>query len=377
MTGKKPLAKLKWESYNLGSMRTSILEELNSLVQDKDYRQEKGLEYGSLREVKSNPHWQLHATIELFEMLLKQLDDTQKGTFFRTYQQLNSSNEKLVQLSTQVAKTESNLGTNMSKMHSILSKSLTEEAQNLKVIQKELNDSFAELNTQNEDLKNNIKKILKILKTALTSELNTISEKINTEMGQMKENIKSNGNMMREDIGSLKQYLQTESSRMEGEAGNYFGALTSTLDEKLNDFGSEITSITQKSEEKIDGLFSVQNTSLTNFIEDKITTHQETLNSKIEERQNAILTKLQESFEESNKQIIELKQNIKSESDDNTNNLMQRMNELNEGQIEKYNELKTSMENQLSEEIKDLRTVLTSIRADIELMKAVVTQLSK
>ena len=116
---------------------------------------------------------------------------------------------------------------------------------------------------------------------------------------------------------------------------------------------------------------------MTNFIEDKITTHQETLNSKIEERQNAILTKLQESFEESNKQIIELKQNIKSESDDNTNNLMQRMNELNEGQIEKYNELKTSMENQLSEEIKDLRTVLTSIRADIELMKAVVTQLSK
>lgn len=386
MPGKKSQTQptLKWDTYKIGSIRTPVIRELNLIVQEKEYRQKKGLESGGLKDVKGNPHWQLYATIELFEMLSKRIDDIQKFSFFRTYQQLNTSINRLDQLSIQLQNTGNNLNANVTQSQNSLANILAKESESLKLIQQNLNDGHSSLKNQNDELKSDIKKIIKILKTALTSEMSAFTEKISTNINLMVDKIETNGNELKENISVLKDFLVTESSELKEEADKYLVSFTSKMNEnnsrlieELNNLRSLISTTLNDNMQKIEIQFNDQNTSFTNLINDKIQTHQETVNNIFKDQHKLIVTKINQTSETSSKQMIDLLQNITLNSEENTNKLSQHIDELNEGRIGQIDEVKTSLDKKLTQEIEDLRTVLSNIRTDIELMKSLLTQLSK
>jgi uncharacterized phage infection (PIP) family protein YhgE len=306
---------VRWNPYKVGELRDKILRELNAIASGKDYRRKKGLESGAIREVKSNPHWQLYATIELFEMFSKRVDDVFKNTYMGTIQGLNESSNNIRGLAQQLQTAEYNINNTSTVAANNIIKGLKDEATRLNKVQQSLNKLTTDTKKQTDAVSSDLRKVASLFKKTMAENFDTFK------------------NELQEDLGNLSRELTEESKsineQVEGMSNN------------INEMGSKMD----------------------NFRE--VTTN------VMDEHQNAIASELKDA-------IATMRKNL----DENTDNLTSLFNSTNE-HLDKIDEsigvklasTHEDIQKDLQREVAELRTSLSTIRSDIELMKSVLTKL--
>ncbi len=306
---------VRWNPYKVGELRDQILRELNAIATGKDYRRKKGLESGAIREVKSNPHWQLYATIELFEMFSKRVDDVFKNTYVGTIQSLNESSGNIRGLAQQLQSAEYNINNTSTIAANNIIKGLKDEATRLNKVQQSLNKLGVDSKKRTDAVSSDLRKVANLFKKTL-----------NENFGILKTEVKENfGNLGRE----LTEEVKTISEQVEN------------MDNNLNEMGSKMDNFREVSTNVMD------------------------------EHQNAIVSELKDAIATMGKNL-----------DDNTDNLTSLFNSTNE-HLDKIDESvgkkldasQDNMQKDLQREVSELRTSLSTIRSDIELMKTVLTKL--
>ena len=162
---------VRWNPYKVGELRDQILRELNAIATGKDYRRKKGLESGAIREVKSNPHWQLYATIELFEMFSKRVDDVFKNTYVGTIQSLNESSGNIRGLAQQLQSAEYNINNTSTIAANNIIKGLKDEATRLNKVQQSLNKLGVDSKKRTDAVSSDLRKVANLFKKTLNENL--------------------------------------------------------------------------------------------------------------------------------------------------------------------------------------------------------------
>jgi hypothetical protein len=308
---------VKWNPYKVGELRDKILRELNAIATGKDYRRKKGLESGAIRDVKSNPHWQLYATIELFEMFSKRLDDVFKNTYIGTIQTLNESSNNIRSLAQQLQTAEYNINNNSTVAANNIIKGLKDEAVRLNKVQQSMNKLATDTKKQTDSVSSDLRKVATLFKKTLGENFETFK----TEL--------------QEDFGNLKTELNGEVKSISEKVEH--------MDKNIDEMGSNMDKFRE------------------------ITTN------VMDEHQNAFVSELKEAINTIGKNL-----------DENTGNLTELFNSTNEhldkideNVARKLDESNENLQKELQREVTELRTSLSTIRGDIELMKSLLTKIDR
>ena len=366
---KRPMT-VKWNTYKNGELRTRITKEIKQIASKKDYRRKLGLELGALREFKGNTHWNLYIVLELAELITERMNEDLRNIFLQTTQGINSTNGYLNNITEQIKKAEYNIsnattlsGNNVIKFVRAEVAKIDKLSNNLTKIQKSIDEKL-------EAASKEIKEASETLSEKLIESL----EKLQNELNERNEATQA---IITEDVKSLKDFNSTKFIELSDQA-NSLGKQSSKA---ITDLSKEISNKFSGMSKDIKELHE----SITNF-------HEGT-NNILDDQQNTIITEFQEGIGGLMKQNLDNVDNMKKEFVEQTTQVLGRMDETTENltsifeatnaHMDKINEninnniklTEEEFKKEIKTEITDLRTTISTIRSDIELMKSVLTKL--
>lgn len=317
---------VRWNPYKVGELRDQILRELNAIASGKDYRRKKGLEAGAIREVKSNPHWQLYATIELFEMFSKRVDDVFKNTYIGTMQNLNESSNNLRGLAQQLQNAEYNINNTSTLAANNIIKGLKGEAARMTKLQQSLTKMGADSKKHTDAISSDLRKVASLFKTTITQKFDALKGEIQDDFGNMSRDLTEEVKNISEQVGNTSNTIDDMGTKME----NFREITTNVLDE-----------------------------------------HQTHLASELKDSMEALNTRNEESVGEMSKNLEDAVTNLTSLF----NSTNEHLDKVSESVMKKMDDTTEDSKKELQREVSELRTSLSTVRSDIELMKSVLTKL--
>jgi ABC-type transporter Mla subunit MlaD len=313
------------------------------------------------KDLKGNTHWQMYATIELFEMLTKRLDDVMRLSQTSTSNALAGNTNLLNGISKQLKLAETNLRAATLKSGETLLKSAKQTAQRINKIREDL-DAFrkefvaqsnairAELERQGDAVRAETQQMTETLKQFLTNGWDGILQSLRSEAASIKEAL----TVAREEHSSLTAEIQEARGSLSRQSAEEAKALTNQLDSAL---------------ERI------------NTVSDRMDGHLETLTNILDDQQSNIVSEIQQAVGTLGKQGEEQTDALRESLRD----LSSRIDALAESTSKQFVEMQRSLEERidsaheaarkhLDKEIAELRDVLSGMRSDIEMQKHVMLQ---
>ncbi len=317
---------VRWNPYKVGELRDQILRELNAIASGKDYRRKKGLEAGAIREVKSNPHWQLYATIELFEMFSKRIDDVFKNTYIGTIQGLNESSSNLKGIAQQLQNAEYNINNTSTLAANNIIKGLKDEATRVNKIQQTLTRLSIDSKKRTDSIGSDLRKVANLFKTTINQKFDALKGEIQDDFGNMSRDLTEEVKGISEQVENMSNTVNEMGSKMD----NFREITTNVLDE-----------------------------------------HQTHLTSELKDSMENLNTKSAENVGEMSKSLEETVTNLTSLF----NSTNEHLDKVSDGLMTKMDDANEESRKDLQREVSELRTSLSTVRSDIELMKSVLMKL--
>ncbi len=366
----KQVSSIKWNQYKIGETQAQIMKELNQLVAKKEYRRNVGLEVGVFREFKGNTHWNLYLTIQLAEIISKRMHNDLKTLFLQLTQGINYSNTFLNNILQQLKNTEYNINnaTTISSNNTI--KSIRAQISKLNSLSEQITKVGKDFNSKTRAVNEELNNVSESLKTALSEGVQVILTELGTRADSEQAIITSEILGLKDFTNEKLNELIEQSTTSSENNVNAIQDISTQFSDKISKLGTEVKSL-----------------------EKHMTTLHEATNNVLDDQQGAIIVEFQEGLGgvikqnlDTHNKIIESETNsansVMTRIDENAENLTSLFDATNE-HIEKIHEninislknMEDEYNNELKTEITDVRSILSIIRSDIELMKSVLTKL--
>ncbi len=377
MVQKKIPPVIKWNPYKDGETRSIINKELNLLVAKKDHRRKVGLETGALREFKGNTHWNLFVAIELAEVMTKRLNGDLKSLFFQTSQGINNTNNYLTNISQQLKKVEFNLGNATTLAGNNAIKAIRAEVGKLDKLITDMDKMQQDIKATTDKIQTDMEYTANVLKESITENSQKLLKELcdRNEASQMiiTEDIHNLQNVIKEKINEINVLVQEKVTGLNEQVA--------TIDNKNSEQNKELTKMITKIDEELSSS------------KEQLTTFQDATNNMFDDQQNALITEFQEGIGGLMKQNLDnlkkiekldtsQKNDIIGRIDESTENITSiieatnsHMDKINEQIGDNLKETEKGIDKEFKKEIADVRSILSTIRSDIELMKSVLTKL--
>lgn len=380
----------RWNPYTTGEMRKIIKDELDKLSTNDTYRNTK-VGTPSFKEAKGRTNWNIYLYGELFEKFTKRFDDTIRGTYTNTLQTMNANSATLNNLSVQLRNLETNVNKYLKTNFENVLTHIVRNAASFDEFKKELMLKSGELGALAEANKTDIRKATKILKdnfvqeitnlkeeyTALKEELSTEQEALKEQLSGIDETVKThmeNFNTTTVNLSdSVKSIMTENGEKMDTTINEFKSTMSGDLDTKIEPL--------KESAANLNNELTTTKNEVTEMIDEKMSRHQETMNNVIEDQQKLIVAEIQDNLTQ---QTNLSKDSLESQAE----KLAHRMDDMNSTMDEKINNMSESFNQKLQEfhdeydktfnrEMNEMRTTLSTIRADIEIMKTLLTSIAK
>jgi hypothetical protein len=341
------------------------LKEVSQIVSNKDHRRKVGLDIGTFREFKGNTHWNMFVYIELAELIAKRLNEDMKTIFIQNAQGINSTSTYLSSINQQLQKAEFNLSKATTLSGNNIIKVVKSETANIGKIVQELGKVQNSMDTKIKGIHSKILETTSDTKEAIIEHLETVFRDLN-ERNEATQSVITN------DIKELKDYST----------------------KKIEDVFSQNQELGKSNSESFtkltEGVSGVQ--SGVDEVKERISNFQEANSNILDDLQGAIVNEFQEGVGALMKQNLDESKSSKTflneqkkeiikqidESVENFSSILEATNEhmdkVNENVNSAVSHSEKELKKELNKEIADMRSILSTIRSDIELMKSVLTK---
>jgi hypothetical protein len=373
----------KWNPYSVGEMRKLIKDELEKLTTNDTYRNSK-IGTQPFKQAKGQTNWNIYLYGELFERFTKRFDDTIRGTYMSTLQSLNATNATLNNLSHQLKNLEMNVQKYLKSSFENVLTNIVRNDTKFDEFNKNYQLKIANLEKLSEGTKTDIRKATKILKDNYIQEFTTFKEELSTTQEDYKNSLKDMEELLKselanfstnstEAIDSVKATLTETKVDLDTKVDDLKAALVEDFGTKMDVLSENTSALTSE--------LSVIKKDITEMINDKMSKHQETTNNVLEDQQKLTVAdvheKIKESIGDGRDHLESQAEKLAHKMEDINTALDSRMNEMAEQLNQKLQDFREEYDNNFNREMGELRTSISSIRADIEIMKTLLANLAK
>jgi hypothetical protein len=303
--------------------------------------------------------------IELAELIAKRLNEDMKTIFIQNAQGINSTSTYLSSINQQLQKAEFNLSKATTLSGNNIIKVVKSETANIGKIVQELGKVQNSMDTKIKGIHSKILETTSDTKEAIIEHLETVFRDLN-ERNEATQSVITN------DIKELKDYST----------------------KKIEDVFSQNQELGKSNSESFtkltEGVSGVQ--SGVDEVKERISNFQEANSNILDDLQGAIVNEFQEGVGALMKQNLDESKSSKTflneqkkeiikqidESVENFSSILEATNEhmdkVNENVNSAVSHSEKELKKELNKEIADMRSILSTIRSDIELMKSVLTK---
>lgn len=353
-----------WNFYKKGMITNEALAEINRINLDKDLRKKK-IETGPIASCK-NEQMAVYATLQIVESLFAKIDELFYGTYKGNVTASQTTNQYVINVQKQMSTIMQGLKTSETNLRNAVSQSSVNTAKLLKQETLRINKiiSMMEKSGANKGLVDNfrsdLKKATKVIREGSTSDLKELEQTIIRTLHKRDEAfVKAVGEQYKELITELNKQKKTEAKGAKPDLAPEMKEQLTGISDNLDLVGDRI--------ETLQG-------SILEFMETSVESGggggdmgkvMEALEDNAQE--NAELNEAQTQM------LVEHIAVMQSEMEAYQTSSEKKLETI-QARIEKYQK---ASKDELSREVKDLRGLLNTIRADIELMKTIVSKMGK
>jgi len=357
-----------WNFYKKGMITNEALAEINRINLDKDLRKKK-IETGPIASCK-NEQMAVYATLQIVESLFAKIDELFYGTYKGNVTASQTTNQYVINVQKQMSTIMQGLKTSETNLRNAVSQSSVNTAKLLKQETLRINKiiSMMEKSGANKGLVDNfrsdLKKATKVIREGSTSDLKELEQTIIRTLHKRDEAfVKAVGEQYKELITEMNKQKKSEAKGAKPD-------LAPEMKEQLTGISDNLDLVGDRIEALQGSILEFMETSVGNADSGgggggdmgKVL---EALEDNAQE--NAELNEAQTQM------LVEHVAVMQSEMDSYQKTSEKKLETI-QARIEKYQK---ASKDELSKELKDLRGLLNSMRADIELMKTIVSKLGK
>jgi hypothetical protein len=292
-----------------------------------------------------------------------------RGTYTNTYQTLQTQSTTLNNLQQQLRTLETNVNKYLKQNFDNVLTNIVRNGTQFDQFKTENARSAAELSKLSEANKTDIRKATKILKDNFVSEISTLKKDLSIDQEDLKEKI----------LG-MEDKVKIELSSFDSKSSEIIENIKTTLQESNDLMEGKLELISEKSNKLSSDVNQIEN-DLTEFIEDKMSKQRDILNNVLDDQQKITVSDLSEKISQ---QTNISKENFETQAEklairvgDIHASMDERMNAISETVNSKLQEFQENYDNTFTKEMGDLKTQISSIRADIEIMKTLLANMAR
>ena len=358
----------RWNPYTSGEMRKLLKDELDKLSSNDTYRNSK-VGTPSFKDAKGRTNWNIYLLGELFERFTKRFDDTIRGTYTNTIAVLNTQQTAVNNISAQLKSLELNVNKYLKSSFDNVLTNIVKNGSEFDQFRKDFLKTSEELSQLGESNKSDIRKATKILKDNIIQEINNLKSDVAGEQQTIKEKLS--------DISTeLKSGLEESNTR----SSELVTSLSTTMSETSESIGGKLnemrTSLVSEMETKLNAI-----TDLSELIGERMEKQRDAFGNMLEDRGKMTVSEIVEKL---NTHSTSSKENLAGQAEklahrieDVNDHLEVKINESSEMMNTQFQEFKEKYEEGLKREMGDLRQTLNAIRADMEIMKTLLASIAK
>jgi hypothetical protein len=354
-----------WNFYKKGMISNEALAEVNRVNLDKDMRRKK-VETGPIATCKSE-QMAVYATLQIVESLFTKIDELFYGTYKGSITASQTTNQYVINVQKQMSTVMQGLKTSETNLRNAVSQSSVNTAKLLKQETLRINKIISLIEKSGaksgvnknlvENFRSDLKKATKVIREGSTSDLKELEQTIIRTLHKRDEAfVKAVGEQYKDLVNEIGKQKKSEKRTPD---------LSPEIKEQLTGLTENLDLIG----DRIEGLQG----SIVEYME-----------AKEEGGEVGDLGKVMETLEDNAQENAEL-------NEAQTQMLMEQM-ALMQSEVEAYqkttdkkldgiqtrvDKAQKASKDEISKEVKDLRGLLNSMRADIELMKTIVSKMGK
>lgn len=341
-----------WNFYKKGIISNEALAEIKKVNMDKELRK-RTLETEPMASCKSE-QMAVYATLQIVETLFKKIDDLFYGTYKGTMTAFDTSNLYLGNVGKQMGIVLQSLKASETNLRNAISQNTVNNAKLLKQESLRINKILTILEGTGamggagkdltENVRNDLKKATKIIREGSTSDLKELEQTIIRTLHKRDEAfVKAVGEQYKDIVTEMsKQSPKGAPATAAAMPSDLKDQLTG-MSENMDILGDKLEAMQAAVDSLVEGKPDDQSAKLLEMLEDNA---QE--NAELNEAQTQVITE----------QIEALHADLETFQKDT----QKRMDE---------------QDAKIGRDIKDLRELLNTVRADIELMKSLLTKMGK
>lgn len=341
-----------WNFYKKGIISNEALAEIKKINMDKELRK-RTLDSEPMASCKSE-QMAVYATLQIVETLFKKIDDLFYGTYKGTMAAFDTSNLYLGNVGKQMGILLQSLKASETNLRNAISQNTVNNAKLLKQESLRINkiltilEGTGAMGGANKDLtenvRNDLKKATKIIREGSTSDLKELEQTIIRTLHKRDEAfVKAVGEQYKELVTEVSKSAPKSAPAAAGPMPSELKDQLTGMSENMDILGDKMEAMQESLNSLVEGKPDDQSAKLLEMLEDNA---QE--NAELNEAQTQVITE----------QIEALHADLETFSKD----MDKRMDE---------------QEAKISRDIKDLRDLLNTVRADIELMKSLLAKMGK
>jgi len=373
----------RWNPYAIGEMRKLLKDELDKLSANDTYRNSK-VGTGSYKEAKGRTNWNIYLYGELFEKFAKRFDDTMRGTYTNTIQTMQVHSATLNNLQMQIKNLETNVNKYLKHSFDNVLTNVVRNGAELDNFKNEYLKRNTELTNLTEAGKSDVRKATKILKDSFAAEIAGLKNELSTDSMELKEKISGIEDKISEELSGF----DTKSGEMMESITNTLSESTNKLDENFenfktalfDDFDGKLQMISEKTS-SLNSVFTKSKTELMEYIDSKMNGQRDIINNVMEDQQKLTVSEMGERILDQSKVA---KDNLEVQAEklavrmeDISSTVESRLSELSESVNSKLQDFQENYDNTFKKEMGDLKSQISSIRADIEIMKTLLANIAR
>jgi len=350
-----------WNFYKKGMITNEALAEVNRVNLDKELRRKK-VETGPIATCKSE-QMAVYATLQIVESLFTKIDELFYGTYKGSITASQTTNQYVINVQKQMSTVMQGLKTSETNLRNAVSQSSVNTAKLLKQETLRINKiiSMMEKSGANKGLVDNfrsdLKKATKVIREGSTSDLKELEQTIIRTLHKRDEAfVKAVGEQYKDLVNEIGK--QKKDTKKTPDLAPEIKEQLSGLSDNLDLIGDRIEglqgSIVEYMEAKEEGGEVGDMGKVMEVLEDNA-------------QENAELNEAQTQM------LMEQMAVMQSELDGYQKTTTKKLDGI-QSRIDKYQK---ASKDEISKEVKDLRGLLNSMRADIELMKTIVSKMGK
>lgn len=344
-----------WNFYKKGIITNETLTEIKRINLDKDLRKAK-LDSGPLSTCKSE-QMAVYATLQIVESLFTKVDELFYGTYKGTMSSFDTTNTYVLNVQKQMGTVMQGLKTSETNLRNAISQNAVNTAKLLKQETLRINKIISILESSGanknitEGFRSDLKKATKVIREGSSADLKELEQTIIRTLHKRDEAfVKAVGEQYKDLVTEMGKAPKGKGDKADSHITDQLEGLSENLDILGDKLEGIQTNLADALESKAEG----GNEKVLEILEDNA---QE--NAELNEAQTQVIT--------------EHIENLQADVDGLQDNMDKRFKKL-ETNFDKFK--KTSNDN-VVKEVKDLRELLNTMRADIELMKTIVSKLGK